>query len=430
MSSESGHRLEWRCLDELVAAGDADNPKAHDLLAIRDSIHRFGFIDPPTAADGSALAVGDGRVAGLALIRDAGAPAPPGVRVSEDGCWLVPVVAGVDLSDEDARAYRLADNRATALGGWDDETLLTLLKELAVEDEGLDGLGFGLADLEALAASLEVLATDEPADLDAVAPTGPTDCPVMTGELWLIGRHRVLCGDVTVPADVNRLLGDVRPALAITDPPYGVDLASSGSAAARNATPIVNDALGREPWEAFCRNWTQTLVERTDGAMYVFMSSKELPTVSRLLQQAGGHWSDTLIWVKDRFVLGRADYHRQYEPLWYGWREGAQRHWLGGRDQGDTWFFDRPTSSPDHPTQKPVALIEQAISNSSVRGSDVWDPFLGSGTTLIAAERTGRRCFGMEMEPRYVQLAIERWEQMTGRRARLDQPGRDEGGSH
>ena len=150
------------------------------------------------------------------------------------------------------------------------------------------------------------------------------------------------------------------------------------------------------------------------GALYVCMSSKEWPLVARVLAEAGAHWSDTIIWAKDRFTLGRADYQRQYEPVWYGWPDGSQRHWQGRGDQGDVWQIPRPAASPLHPTQKPLALVERAIENSSTPGATVLDPFCGAGTTLIACERTGRRGVGVEIDPRYVAATIARWEAFTG----------------
>jgi len=144
------------------------------------------------------------------------------------------------------------------------------------------------------------------------------------------------------------------------------------------------------------------------------MSSKELPLVSRVLAEEGGHWSHTLIWAKDRFVLGRADYQRSYEPIWYGWREGTRHYWCGDRDQGDVWSIARPVEAPLHPVMKPVPLMERAISNSSTDGTLVLDPFLGSGSTLIAAERTGRRCAGIELDPLYVDVSLARWERFSG----------------
>jgi DNA modification methylase len=172
-----------------------------------------------------------------------------------------------------------------------------------------------------------------------------------------------------------------------------------------------------EAWETFCRGWARSLVTYVDGALYICMSTKEWPTVSRILAEAGGHWSTTLIWEKDRFVLGRSDYQRSYEPLWYGWREGAKRHFAGGRDQGDVWKIERPSDSPLHPTMKPLPLVERAIENSSQSGDVVLDLFLGSGSTLVAAERTGRVCVGMELDPHYCSMVLARWEAFTGNKA-------------
>jgi DNA modification methylase len=136
-----------------------------------------------------------------------------------------------------------------------------------------------------------------------------------------------------------------------------------------------------------------------------------------VLAEEGGHWSDTIVWKKDRFVLGRADYQRQYEPLWYGWREGAKHPWHGGRDQGDVWEVERPSSSEAHPTMKPLALVERAVENSSSAGDVVLDLFLGSGSTLIAAERTSRICYGMEISEHYGSVVLARWESFTGKEA-------------
>jgi hypothetical protein len=160
--------------------------------------------------------------------------------------------------------------------------------------------------------------------------------------------------------------------------------------------------------------WSRNLLQYTDGAIYICMSTKEWPLVSRVLAEEGGHWSDTIIWAKDRFVLGRADYQRQYEPIWYGWREGVPHHWNGDRDQGDVWKVERPSASEAHATQKPLALIERAIENSSKPGHLVTDLFLGSGSSLIACERTGRTCLGIEIDPNYASIVLMRWEAFTG----------------
>ena len=241
------------------------------------------------------------------------------------------------------------------------------------------------------------------------------------GEVWQLGESRLMCGDATDPAHVAALLGDTRASLAITDPPYNVALGDHGGRqSGQRRRRLSNDELPPEQWEPFVRGFTTNLLANTDGAIYCFMSSKELPLVSRVLAEEGGHWSDTIIWEKDRFVLGRADYQRQYEPIWYGWREGVKHHWCGDRDQGDVWRIDRPQESELHPTMKPLALIERAIENSSEASDTVLDLFLGSGSMLIACERTGRSCYGMEIDPHYCAVAIARWESFTGQKAELD----------
>jgi DNA modification methylase len=172
-----------------------------------------------------------------------------------------------------------------------------------------------------------------------------------------------------------------------------------------------------EQWEAFVRAWAGNVVASVDGAIYCCMSTKEWPLVSRVLEGAGAHWSDTIIWKKDRFVMGRADYQRQYEPIWYGWRDGAKHQWRGGRDQGDVWEIERPSDNDAHPTMKPLPLVERAITNSSKPGDVVLDLFLGSGSTLIAAERMGRACYGMELSEHYCSVVLARWESFSGKEA-------------
>jgi len=213
-----------------------------------------------------------------------------------------------------------------------------------------------------------------------------------------------------------------RAGMVFTDPPYNVSLGDHGGHQRESRRRrIVNDSLDPIAWETFVRAWARTLLASVDGAIYVCMSSKELPLVSRVLAEEGGHWSDTIIWAKDRFVLGRADYQRSYEPIWYGWREGVSHHWCGDRDQGDVWEIARCPDAPLHPTMKPLPLMERAISNSSRPGDLVLDPFLGSGSTLIACERTGRVCAGIEIDPIYAEVALRRSERFSGLDAeRLD----------
>jgi DNA modification methylase len=238
------------------------------------------------------------------------------------------------------------------------------------------------------------------------------------GETWALGDHRLVVGDACDSGDVSRLFDKTRASMAFTDPPYNVGLGDHGGQQRGQRRPrIQNHALPAEERDAFVRRWSRNLLSSVEGGIYVCMSSKEWPLVSRVLAEEGAHWSDTIIWAKDRFVLGRADYQRQYEPIWYGWREGIQHFWKGDRDQGDVWKIDRPSASDAHPTMKPLPLIERAIENSSRPGDLVADLFLGSGSTLIACERTGRVCYGVEIDEMYATIILARWEAFTGETA-------------
>src|SRR5664280_523375 len=259
-------------------------------------------------------------------------------------------------------------------------------------------------------------------DLDEALEAATRAPQAKPGDVWRLGEHRLLCGDATNPDNLGRVLGGRRAAMAFTDPPYNVALGDhGGQQRGARRRRIANDALDPIAWELFVRSWARTLVASTDGAIYCCMSSKELPLVSRVLAEEGGHWSDTIIWSKDRFVLGRADYQRAYEPIWFGWREGAAHHWCGDRDQGAVWEINRPSDAPLHPTMKPLPLMERAIANSSESGDLVLDLFAGSGSTLIACERTGRQCSALELDPRYVDVVLARWERFSGSAAeRID----------
>jgi DNA modification methylase len=211
--------------------------------------------------------------------------------------------------------------------------------------------------------------------------------------------------------------------MCFTDPPYNVSYGDhGGQQRGSRRRRMQNDSMDPLAWEEFCRGWASNIINRVDGSIYICMSSREWPTVSRILAEVGAHWSDTLIWAKDRFTLGRADYQRMYEPLWFGWREGVQHYWCGDRDQGDVLAIPRPAESKAHPTMKPLPLIELALENSSRAGDLVLDAFLGSGSTIIAAERTGRICYGLEIDPLYADVAVARWESFTGSTGQLRQP--------
>jgi DNA modification methylase len=223
-----------------------------------------------------------------------------------------------------------------------------------------------------------------------------------------MGEHRLLCGDATRAEDLQRVLSGGLADMAFTDPPYNV--AYEGKTAQRMT--IANDALG-DTFAAFLEAACRGILTCTKGAVYICMSSSELGTLKNAFEAAGGHWSTFVIWSKNAFTLGRSDYQRQYEPILYGWAKGTDRFWCGARDQGDVWECPRPVKNDLHPTMKPVALVERAIRNSSKTRDTVLDPFAGSGTTLMAAEATGRRAALIELDPRFCDVIVRRWQEGT-----------------
>ena len=227
------------------------------------------------------------------------------------------------------------------------------------------------------------------------------------GDLWILGNHRLLCGDATVLSDVERLMDGQLADMVFSDPPYNVDYGNGAKGKLQGKDRrILNDALG-DGFYQFLYDACVNMLTVTKGACYICMSSSELHTLQRAFTDAGGKWSTFVIWAKNTFTLGRADYQRQYEPILYGWKQGADHFWCGARDQGDVWFVDKPRVNDLHPTMKPVELVERAIRNSSKSRDIVLDLFGGSGTTLIAAERTGRSARLLELDPRYVDVIVD-----------------------
>lgn len=248
---------------------------------------------------------------------------------------------------------------------------------------------------------------------------------VKNGDLWILGSHRVICGDSTDPATIARLMGEERAHLSFTDPPWNVNYGSNmnkDNAQGYRVRKIENDNLGSK-FPEFCNAFMARLAEALmPGApIYLKMSAQEWPVIDTAIREAGFHWSSTIIWNKDQLVLSRKDYHTKYEPLWYGWREGAARlAAVQDRKQSDVWDFERPSRSEEHPTMTPIPLIQRCIENSSKPNNIVVDIFLGSGSTLIASEGTGRICRGVEMAPKYVAVTLERWSMQTGQVPKLE----------
>jgi DNA modification methylase len=384
----------------------ARNARTHSdeqVAQIAASIKEFGFTSPILVDAENGILAGHGRLAGARKL----------------GLIEVPVIELSHLSPQQKKAYILADNRLALNAGWDDELLKLELSELADLDFDLDLIGFTDKELDVL------LGVDENAGLtdDDAVPEVPEEPVSKRGDLWILGEHRVLCGDSTMLADVEKLMDGQLADMSFMDPPYNVDYGNNAKDKMRGKDRrIMNDALGDQFYK-FLYDACVNLLLVTKGACYVAMSSSELHTLQKAWLDAGGKWSTFIIWAKNTFTLGRADYQRQYEPILYGWRDGTDHFWCGDRDQSDVWNFNKPAKNDLHPTMKPVELVERAIRNSSKTRDIVIDLFGGSGSTLIAAEKTGRRCFTIELDPKYVDVIVTRWEQHTGKKAtRADAP--------
>ncbi|MDH3662392.1 MAG: site-specific DNA-methyltransferase [Alphaproteobacteria bacterium] len=414
------------------------NPRTHSddqVAQIAASMVEFGWTNPILIDETDGILAGHGRL-----------QAAKHLGLSE-----VPVVQLSHLTEAQKRAYVIADNQLALQAGWDEQLLAEEMSWLRDQEIDLDVVGFDANEIDRLLALVE--GETAAAETEDEAPELPEDPITRPGDLWIMGDHRLLCGDATVLGDVERVLDGQLADLTWTDPPYNVDYANTPKDKQRGThRPILNlsgyiprrsrranggkprypvpwggvgfiDNLG-EGFEAFLYDACLNILTVTKGAAYIAMSSSELHTLQRAFTAAGGKWSTFVIWAKNTFTLGRADYQRQYEPMLYGWKDGADHYWCGARDQGDVWFFDKPVKNDLHPTMKPVALIERAIRNSSKSRDIVLDPFGGSGSTLIAAEKAGRHARLVELDPKYCDVIVRRWQEFSGGKATLAADGR------
>jgi DNA modification methylase len=389
----------WPIAKLVPYARNARTHSEEQVAQIAASIVEFGFANPILAGSDGVIVAGHGRLAAAQKL----------------GLESVPVVVLDHLTPTQRRALIIADNRIAENAGWDDAMLRIELQSLQEDGFNIDITGF---DPDALA---EIMAGEETmvegnTDEDAVPDLNET--PISrAGDVWLLGAHRLLCGDSTDATSYAVLMADEKAAMVFTDPPYGVNYANSAKDKMRGThRPILNDNLGKD-FEPFLQAALTPMLAYCAGATYIAMSSSELDTLQSAFRAAGGKWSTFIIWAKNTFTLGRADYQRQYEPILYGWPEGQTHHWCGDRDQGDVWHIKKPQKNDLHPTMKPVELVERAIRNSSRPGDIVLDPFGGSGTTLIAAEKSGRKARLIELDPKYVDVIVRRWEAFTGQTA-------------
>ena len=395
----STHIERWPTEKLVPYARNARTHSEEQVAQIAASIVEFGFTNPILAGSDGVIVAGHGRLAAAQKL----------------GLDTVPVVVLDHLTSTQRRALIIADNRIAENAGWDDAMLRIELQSLQEDGFNLDITGF---DADALAEIMagEETTVDGNTDEEAIPELSETAIS-RPGDVWILGNHRLVCGDATQPSSYEQLLAGQRVQMIWSDLPYNVNYANSAKDKLRGKhRPILNDNLG-EGFYDFVFDALSLMLPHCDGAVYIAMSSSELDTLQAAFRAAGGKWSTFIIWAKHTFTLGRADYQRQYEPILYGWPEGSSRHWCGDRDQGDVWNIKKPARNDLHPTMKPVELMERSIRNSSRPGDVVLDCFGGSGSTLIAAEKSGRRCFMMELEPKYCDVIVRRWQEFSGGKA-------------
>lgn len=382
-------------------AGNARTHSDQQVAQIAASIAEFGFTNPVLTGGDHVIIAGHGRL----------------LAAQKLGVDTVPVIVLDHLSDAQRRALVIADNKLAENAGWDEALLRTELAALDDMDFDLDLMGFSDEEIDGLLGDPEDPALGETEGEDDV-PDMPEDPISRPGDLWILGKHRLLCGDATVATDVERVLNGTQPLLMVTDPPYGVEYDpgwrnQAGAAKTKRTGKVLNDnrADWREAWSLF-----------PGDVAYVWHGALHATTVAESLEVAGFNVRSQIIWAKDRLVLSRGDYHWQHEPCWYAVKKTGKGHWAGDRKQTTLWHIANKDQDAEtvHGTQKPVECMRRPILNNSSRGQVVYDPFMGSGTTLIAAETTGRVCFGIELNPAYVDVVVQRWQQFTGQNAVLD----------
>ncbi|MDD2809145.1 site-specific DNA-methyltransferase [Rhodoferax sp.] len=389
---------QWPTGKLLPYARNARTHSEEQVAQIAASIVEFGFTNPILAGSDGIIVAGHGRLTAAQKL----------------GLEVVPVVVLDHLTPTQRRALIIADNRIAENAAWDDAMLRVELDALRDDDFDLSLTGF---DADALADLFEGEEGDVGQTGDDEVPESQDAVISRPGDVWLLGGHRLLCGDATDAASYDVLLQGKDVDMAVTDPPYNVNYANSAKDKMRGKDrAILNDNLGDGFYDFLLAALTPIMANCT-GAVYVAMSSSELDVLQAAFREAGGKWSTFIIWAKNTFTMGRSDYQRQYEPILYGWPEGGKHHWCGDRDQSDVWQIKKPHKNDLHPTMKPVELVERAIRNSSKPGDVVLDPFGGSGTTLIAAEKSGRTARLMELDPKYVDVIVRRWQDWTGKLA-------------
>ena len=385
----------------------ARNSRTHSdeqVSQIAASIREWGFTTPILVDENNSIIAGHGRL----------------MAAKKLGLRDVPVMTANGWTDAQKRAYVIADNKLALNAGWDFDLLKVELAELGDLDFEMDLTGFSSDELSTLLAEATAGLTD-PDD----TPEPPAEPVSVLGDVWLLGKHRIVCGSSTEVESVDKALNGVKPHLMVTDPPYGVEydadwrnkvMRADGSKVGGSAVgKVLNDdkADWREAWALF-----------PGEVAYVWHAGLFAGAVAESLEACDFSLRSQVIWAKGKFAIGRGDYHWQHEPCWYAVRKGKTGHYDGGRKQSTLWQIDKPQKSETgHSTQKPVECMKRPIENNSSPGQAVYEPFSGSGTTVIAAEMTGRCCHAIELNPSYVDVAVERWQAFTGQEATNEATG-------
>ena len=355
---------------------------------IKQSLLKFGYVDPIIVNEDLTVIGGHQR---LTVLKD--------LDYETAKCVIV------DLPKEDEKALNIALNKIT--GQWDEALLADLLLDLQESDFNLDLTGFEPPEIDDILSNVH----DKELSEDEFDMEEELKKPTLSrhGDIWQLGKHRVICGDSTKAETYKQLLDDRKANLVVTDPPYNVDVEET-------AGKILNDNMSDGDFYQFLLSMF-TQVENhmeDDASIYVFHADTEGLNFRKAFKDAGFYLSGCCIWKKNSLVLGRSPYQWQHEPCLYGWKKKGKHQWFSDRKQTTIWEYDRPKSSKDHPTMKPIHLMAYPIQNSSMRGTIVLDPFLGSGSTLIAADQTGRVCYGIELDEKFVDVIVKRYIEVTG----------------
>ena len=383
----------------------ARNPRHNDeaVATVAASIAEFGWRQPIVVDEEKVILAGHTRL----------------LAARQLGLKTAPVHIATGLSKAQAQAFRIMDNRSGENAEWADDLLSLELKDLLDADYNLELTGFNEDELAKLLDSLNenTVAQENEDDI----PEPPEEPVSRQGDLWVLGQHRLLCGDATDAAAVEYVLNGIKPLLLVSDPPYGVEYDpewrnNAGATKTKRTGKVLNDdrADWREAWALF-----------PGDVAYVWHGALHSKIVAESLEASGFAIRSQIIWAKDRLVLSRGDYHWQHEPCLYAVRKTGKGHWAGDRKQTTLWHIANKDQDAItvHGTQKPVECMRRPILNNSNVGQAIYEPFMGSGTTLIAAETTGRVCYGIELNPAYVDVAVERWQQFTGQTATLEDTG-------